>query len=144
MALQGGAGCHILVQAEQHCHGGVLSDTDAMLSFAATADYVNIGLVVAFDAVILYFCGIKSLLYLALGSLMGGGLHPMAGHLIAEHYMFLKVWFDDPLRLLLIAARWVEKCPIDGLQCFICPAYGIGLQCHRLMQSRRMAPKAAL
>ena len=57
----------------------------------ATADFVNIGLCVTFDVTILYFLGIKSLLYLALGSLMGGGLHPMAGHLIAEHYMFLKV-----------------------------------------------------
>lgn len=55
-----------------------------------TADFVNIGLCVTFDVAILYFMGIKSLLYLALGSLMGGGLHPMAGHLIAEHYMFLK------------------------------------------------------
>ncbi len=58
---------------------------------AATADFVNIGLCVTFDAAILYCFGIKSLLYLALGSLLGGGLHPMAGHLIAEHYMFLKV-----------------------------------------------------
>ena len=29
------------------------------------------------------FLGIKSLVYLLAGSLLGGGLHPMAGHLIA-------------------------------------------------------------
>ena len=35
--------------------------------------------------------GFKSLMYLLIGVVLGGGLHPMAGHLIAEHYMFLKV-----------------------------------------------------
>ena len=52
---------------------------------------VNLVLVLGFDAAVLYFWGAKALLYLVLGSLMGGGLHPMAGHLIAEHYMFCKV-----------------------------------------------------
>ncbi|KAK9818336.1 hypothetical protein WJX72_010818 [[Myrmecia] bisecta] len=57
---------------------------------AGLADLVNIVLVVGFDVSVLYFWGIKSLVYLFLGSILGGGLHPMAGHLIAEHYMFLK------------------------------------------------------
>ena len=35
------------------------------------------------DVGVLYFLGIKSLVYLLAGSLLGGGLHPMAGHLIA-------------------------------------------------------------
>lgn len=52
---------------------------------------VNVALVVGFDAGILYFMGFKSLMYLLIGVVLGGGLHPMAGHLIAEHYMFLKV-----------------------------------------------------
>lgn len=47
--------------------------------------------VLGFDAVLLYTCGIKSLAYLLAGTVMGGGLHPMAGHLISEHYMFVKV-----------------------------------------------------
>ncbi|CAK0780311.1 hypothetical protein CVIRNUC_005008 [Coccomyxa viridis] len=55
-----------------------------------TADVVNVALVVGFDASILYFMGFKSLMYLLIGVVLGGGLHPMAGHLIAEHYMFLK------------------------------------------------------
>jgi hypothetical protein len=40
-------------------------------------------LVLGVDAGVLYFWGIKSLVYLLAGSLLGGGLHPMAGHLIA-------------------------------------------------------------
>ena len=52
---------------------------------------MNVALVVGFDAAILYFMGFKALMYLLVGVVLGGGLHPMAGHLIAEHYMFLKV-----------------------------------------------------
>jgi sphingolipid delta-4 desaturase len=55
-----------------------------------SADLVNIAVVLGFDAVLLYTCGIKSLAYLLAGTVMGGGLHPMAGHLISEHYMFVK------------------------------------------------------
>lgn len=55
------------------------------------ADLVNIAVVLSFDAALLYTCGIKSLVYLLLGTVMGGGMHPMAGHLISEHYMFIKV-----------------------------------------------------
>lgn len=51
---------------------------------------VNLALVLGFDAAVLYCTGVKALAYLLLGTLLGGGLHPMAGHLIAEHYMFLK------------------------------------------------------
>jgi hypothetical protein len=51
---------------------------------------VNIAVVLGFDAAVLYLCGFKALMYLALGTVMGGGMHPMAGHLISEHYMFIK------------------------------------------------------
>ncbi|KAK9914834.1 hypothetical protein WJX75_001152 [Coccomyxa subellipsoidea] len=54
------------------------------------ADVINLTLVLGFDAGILYFLGIKAMMYLLVGVIVGGGLHPMAGHLIAEHYMFLK------------------------------------------------------
>lgn len=56
------------------------------------ADVVNIAVVVAFDALLLYFWGFKALMYLLTGNIFGGGLHPMAGHLIAEHYTFIKVF----------------------------------------------------
>jgi sphingolipid delta-4 desaturase len=54
------------------------------------ADLVNIAVVLAFDATVVYTCGFKSIIYLLLGTVFGGGLHPMAGHLISEHYMFVK------------------------------------------------------
>lgn len=53
-------------------------------------DAVNWALVMGANAGVLYFWGFKSLLYLFAGSILGGGLHPLAGHLIAEHYMFEK------------------------------------------------------
>lgn len=55
---------------------------------ATAADVVNWVLVMGTNAVVLYFWGLKSLVYLFAGSILGGGLHPLAGHLIAEHYMF--------------------------------------------------------
>ena len=55
------------------------------------ADVVNLVVVLGFDALLLYCWGLKSLAYLLVGVVAGGGLHPLGGHLIAEHYMFLKV-----------------------------------------------------
>jgi sphingolipid delta-4 desaturase len=54
------------------------------------ADLVNIAAVVVFDVAVLYFWGLKSLAYMFCGNILGGGIHPMAGHLIAEHYTFAK------------------------------------------------------
>uniref|UniRef100_A0A7S2XMA6 sphingolipid 4-desaturase n=1 Tax=Attheya septentrionalis TaxID=420275 RepID=A0A7S2XMA6_9STRA len=50
-------------------------------------EFVNYGFFLAFDAAILYFYGIGGLLYLVLGTLAGMGVHPVAGHFIAEHYV---------------------------------------------------------
>ena len=58
---------------------------------AGVADAVNFSVVLGFDAVLLYCLGVKALAYLLAGVVFGGGLHPIGGHLIAEHYMFLKV-----------------------------------------------------
>jgi len=51
-------------------------------------EMLNVAVQVAFDAAIVYFFGIKSLAYLIIGTLLGMGIHPMAGHFIAEHYTF--------------------------------------------------------
>jgi len=46
--------------------------------------------VVAFDLTVIYVFGLKGMVYLWMGTLLGLGLHPSAGHFIAEHYEFIK------------------------------------------------------
>ena len=59
---------------------------------------------ISFDALIFYFFGVKSFLYLLLGTLLGLGLHPISGHFIAEHYVFIKGYetysYYGPLNLI--------------------------------------------
>jgi len=59
---------------------------------------------IAFDAFIYYVFGWKALCYLLLGTLLGLGLHPVAGHFIAEHYVFIKGYetysYYGPLNLI--------------------------------------------
>ena len=42
----------------------------------------------SFDAMVYLVLGPKALGYLLLSSLLGAGMHPVAGHFIAEHYVF--------------------------------------------------------
>jgi sphingolipid delta-4 desaturase len=51
-------------------------------------EVANLVLQVSFDALVLYFWGWTALLYLPLSSLVGMGLHPVAGHFLSEHYTF--------------------------------------------------------
>jgi len=53
-------------------------------------EVVNVIVQLAFDAVIWYFWGLKATLYFVFSTLLGLGLHPLAGHFIAEHYTFIK------------------------------------------------------
>eukprot|EP00761_Pharyngomonas_kirbyi_P003187 gb/GECH01003191.1/.p1 GENE.gb/GECH01003191.1/~~gb/GECH01003191.1/.p1 ORF type:complete len:349 (+),score=49.02 gb/GECH01003191.1/:1-1047(+) len=48
---------------------------------------VNWAVQLAFDGVIFATMGWRSLLYLVVSSFLGMGLHPVAGHFIAEHYI---------------------------------------------------------
>ena len=50
-------------------------------------EFINIACTIVFDLTIVYLWGIRELLYLVLGTLFGMGLHPVAGHFIAEHYV---------------------------------------------------------
>lgn len=64
----------------------------------------NLLVQLTFDATLLYFCGWKSFAYLILATFLGGGMHPMAGHFISEHYVFQKgqetYSYYGPLNLL--------------------------------------------
>jgi len=51
---------------------------------------VNYAVQITFDAIIWYFYGFKGLGYLVFGTLLGMGVHPVAGHFIAEHYVMNK------------------------------------------------------
>ncbi|XP_059229948.1 sphingolipid delta(4)-desaturase/C4-monooxygenase DES2 isoform X2 [Mustela nigripes] len=44
----------------------------------------------ATDAALFALWGLKPVVYLLASSLLGLGLHPISGHFVAEHYMFLK------------------------------------------------------
>lgn len=50
---------------------------------------LNLVAQVAFNLAVVYFMGARSLAYLIAGTLLGLGLHPAAGHFIAEHYEFV-------------------------------------------------------
>jgi sphingolipid 4-desaturase/C4-monooxygenase len=45
---------------------------------------------VSFNYAIYHFFGSHAVVYLLLGTILGMGIHPMAGHFVAEHYTFLK------------------------------------------------------
>ena len=51
-------------------------------------EILNYVVQIIFDVFIVYFCGVKALVYMIAGTLLCMGLHPMAAHFIAEHYMF--------------------------------------------------------
>lgn len=51
-------------------------------------EIANLVLQLAFNLLLLHFWGLKALLYLPMSALLAMGLHPVAGHYIAEHYVF--------------------------------------------------------
>lgn len=53
-------------------------------------EFLNLLVQAGFDAVVVYFFGWQVLWYMIVGTLIAMGLHPVAGHFIAEHYMFAK------------------------------------------------------
>ncbi|KAF2303346.1 hypothetical protein GH714_016968 [Hevea brasiliensis] len=51
-------------------------------------EFINLFIQIALDVTMVYFWGWKSFAYLILSTFVGGGMHPMAGHFISEHYVF--------------------------------------------------------
>jgi len=50
-------------------------------------EVINLLCCVVFDILIFHLFGVAGLLYLVFGTMFGMGLHPVAGHFIAEHYV---------------------------------------------------------
>ncbi|XP_062896583.1 sphingolipid delta(4)-desaturase DES1-like isoform X2 [Mobula hypostoma] len=53
-------------------------------------EIANLVVQLTFNLLICNLWGAKPVVYMLAGSLLGMGLHPISGHFIAEHYMFLK------------------------------------------------------
>jgi sphingolipid delta-4 desaturase len=53
-------------------------------------EFINITAVIIFDLTIGYFFGVAGVCYLVFGTLLGMGIHPVAGHFISEHYVMNK------------------------------------------------------
>ncbi|RRT81483.1 hypothetical protein B296_00001025 [Ensete ventricosum] len=51
-------------------------------------EFANLMIQLALDASLVRFWGWRSFAYLILATFVGGGMHPMAGHFISEHYVF--------------------------------------------------------
>jgi len=89
---------------------------------------------VTFDFLIYYFFGFNAIFYLLVGTLLGLGFHPISGHFIAEHYVFIKGYetysYYGPLNLI---------------------TYNVGyhnehhdfpnIPCYRLSEVRKVAPE---
>ncbi|TDH70388.1 hypothetical protein CCR75_006308 [Bremia lactucae] len=51
-------------------------------------EYINAAVCLSYDCLIYVYGGLSGFLYLLLGTMLGCGIHPVAGHFIAEHYEF--------------------------------------------------------
>ena len=49
---------------------------------------LNFATTIGFDVAFWHFFGLKALMFNLIGSLLGMGFHPVAGHFISEHYTF--------------------------------------------------------
>jgi len=67
-------------------------------------ELINWTITIAVDVLICYYFGGRAFAYLTASALIAGGLHPSAGHFIAEHYVFIKgqetYSYYGPLNLL--------------------------------------------
>mmetsp|Transcript_13501 Transcript_13501/g.18508 ORF Transcript_13501/g.18508 Transcript_13501/m.18508 type:complete len:343 (+) Transcript_13501:160-1188(+) len=52
------------------------------------AEFLNLLSCIAYDATLYHFGGHKAIVYMIASTFLGGGMHPIAGHFISEHYTF--------------------------------------------------------
>jgi len=55
-----------------------------------TLDKLNAIVIFISDALLFYFFGPRAVLYLVTSTLLGMGFHPVAGHFISEHFVFVE------------------------------------------------------
>lgn len=67
-------------------------------------EVINFIVQVLFDVMVYKYFGVKAIFYFIQGTFLGTGLHPLSGHFISEHYMFIKgqetYSYYGPLNLL--------------------------------------------
>jgi sphingolipid delta-4 desaturase len=97
---------------------------------------------ITFDFCIYYFFGWRSLFYLVIGTLLGLGFHPISGHFIAEHYVFIKGYetysYYGPLNLITFNVGYHnEHHDFPNIPCYrlpevrkIAPEFYDNLPCH--------------
>lgn len=59
-------------------------------------EITNLVIELAFDALVFYVLGLKSLVYLLFGTILGLGLHPISGHFISGTIETQKRFFSQP------------------------------------------------
>ncbi|KAL8564284.1 hypothetical protein ACOMHN_050895 [Nucella lapillus] len=105
-------------------------------------EIINIAIQFSFDYAVWYYLGTKSLVYLIGGTFLAMGIHPMAGHFISEHYMFVKGYetysYYGPLNLLAWNVGYhnehhdfpyIAGCKLPEIR-KIAPEYYDNLPCH--------------
>jgi sphingolipid delta-4 desaturase len=105
-------------------------------------EVINGCLVIGSDLLVFYFLGFNSLFYLIIGTLVGLGLHPISGHFIAEHYVFIKghetYSYYGPLNLITFNVGYHnEHHDFPNIPCYrlpevrkIAPEFYDNLPCH--------------
>jgi sphingolipid delta-4 desaturase len=97
-------------------------------------ELINWAIQITFDLAIFYFMGLNSLVYLLLGTVLGLGLHPISGHFIAKHYVFIKGFetysYYGPLNLITFNVGYHNEHHDFP-----------NIPCYRLPQVRKIAPE---
>ncbi|KAM0285613.1 hypothetical protein ACHAQH_001319 [Verticillium albo-atrum] len=85
--------------------------------------YLNIAVQLAFDYAVITLAGPNALLYFLLSSFLAGSLHPLAGHFIAEHYVYETVTPEqrDPKNAVPVPETFSYYGPLNFL------TYNVGL-----------------